>query len=151
MQYLCTTCDYVTVNKECYSQHLQENHNYTVTEKSSGQKTLPKYTCALCDYQTRKKLLLKTHQKVHSADKQWQCAQCDYKTSWKNNLKRHTESIHYNIRYPCDLCSYTTTRTRYLKEHLRFVHHNWTNEIYCALSKPFLKVNTLNTQDIEKA
>ena len=121
MQYLCTSCQYMTVNKKCYFQHLQNKHHDNSIENTSTA-TNSKYTCSLCDYQTNKKPLLKAHQTIHSELKAWQCTHCSYKTFRESNLKHHVKSIHENLRFPCELCSYTTTRNSYLKAHIKFVH-----------------------------
>lgn len=121
MRYLCTSCQYQTVNKQCYLEHLEIKHDSKNLKIESSSK-IPKHVCLQCDYQTDKKQLLKMHQLVHLDIKLWQCSQCNYKTSRECNLTCHTKSIHENFRYQCDICPYTTTRTSYLKDHLRFLH-----------------------------
>ncbi len=122
MHYLCTDCNYQTVNKICYFHHLQMHEENSTVEKTSNDLPIPKHTCLLCDYQTNKKQLLKAHELLHSTVKEWKCTQCNYMSARESNLKRHIKSIHENLRYRCDLCSYSTTRTSYLKAHMKFVH-----------------------------
>ena len=125
MLYLCTSCEYRTVHRQCYFQHLKLNHSdENITEDTIKKKLYTfKHKCSLCNYETNKKQDLKKHQIVH-ANKTWQCTHCNYKTARESNLKSHTKSIHENVRYHCKLCPYTTTRTGYPNEHVKFIHKN---------------------------
>ena len=78
MHYLCTDCNYQTVNKKCYFHHLQMHEENSTVEKTSNDLPIPKHTCLLCDYQTNKKQLLKAHELLHSTNKEWKCTQCTY-------------------------------------------------------------------------
>ena len=122
MPYICTSCNYQTMNKTCYLQHLQRHEENLNSENPPKTFFIAKHTCLLCDYRTDKKKLLKAHEILHSNIKKWQCNQCNYNSFRESNLTRHTKSIHENLRYFCDLCPYNTTRTNYLKEHVKFVH-----------------------------
>lgn len=121
MRYLCTSCKYQTVNKQCYFEHLERQHEGKSMETIPTSK-MPTHYCLLCDYKTHKKQHLRAHQVTHLNIKLYQCSQCNYKTYRECELKRHTKSIHEHFRYHCDICPYTTTRIRYLRDHQKFVH-----------------------------
>ena len=108
------------------------------------------YSCDRCDYSTKTKVHLRTHQEaihecityscnqckyeasnssnlrrhkynIHDGIK-YPCNQCDHKSRSYNGLKKHQKTVHEGVRYPCDKCDYKATRTDHLKAHVKAKH-----------------------------
>ena len=75
MLYLCTSCEYRTVHRQCYFQHLKLNHSdENITEDTIKKKLYTfKHKCSLCDYETNKKQDLK---KTSTSSRKQSMAMC---------------------------------------------------------------------------
>ncbi|XP_018564464.2 zinc finger autosomal protein-like [Anoplophora glabripennis] len=93
----------------------------SLTHKDASQ--LPIYKCKVCNYKSKKKILLMNHQLVHkdpSQVKMYRCNECDYETKYKyviaNHQLKHKDTSQVQM-YRCNDCDYVTKYSRHMKQH----------------------------------
>ncbi|XP_023309767.1 zinc finger protein 809-like [Anoplophora glabripennis] len=123
--YKCKFCDFETKQRTSFNSHCikhkdtnkcdkgdyKTTHN-AVTHKDATQ--LPIYKCKICNYKSKKKILLINHQLAHkdpSQVKMYRCNDCDYETKYKCVIKlhqlKHKDPSQVQM-YRCNDCHYET-------------------------------------------
>ncbi|XP_019620769.1 PREDICTED: zinc finger protein 37-like [Branchiostoma belcheri] len=95
-QYVCSTCDYVTLSKKCLVVHIR---------KHTGEKP---FTCSECSYAGTSSSALVKHRARHrdQEEKPYKCTQCDYAAAAKNSLQCHMGSKHGVFNFMCEVCGF---------------------------------------------
>ncbi|XP_030752955.1 zinc finger protein 354B-like [Sitophilus oryzae] len=122
--FACEHCDNDYTTKSGLGYHLENNHIDSRTrELKESQKKV--YICTICGFQTRYRINLRYHKKIHLAPEQRQlfsCAQCDNTYRTKTGLKYHLRNTHIDSRmqknvYRCSTCSFQTQEKPRLNRH----------------------------------
>ena len=121
-------------NKTLEIEQAKKNGNIPITQfirtmrLENENRRSSEYSCSHCDYKTKEKSSLKTHNETVHEKIGYSCNQCEYKTKEKRHLKTHNEIVHENFGYSCNQCDFKSKVENHLKSHIDSVHENNTNE-----------------------
>ena len=89
------------------------------------------YGCALCDFSTKQKGLLKVHiNGEHYKMKVFNCELCKFTTVQRGNLRAHMLTVHEKSRnFPCEFCEYRAGTKGVLKTHVKNKHLRLEGEV----------------------
>ena len=96
-----------------------ENHNEIRSGKPistdySGDLDKKQHKCSKCNYQSKKKFILKRHiERMYREIKNHHCLLCDVRYYERRILKEHIQAIHEGKKFQCTLCNraeYTSSR-----------------------------------------
>nr|XP_018912773.1 PREDICTED: zinc finger protein 260-like [Bemisia tabaci] len=129
--YVCSqeNCDEKFSNWKRCSLHLWKAHQIDIDL----------YTCPVCsEYKTWSRYSLRTHVKIHLADKGYPCDKCEKKFKQKSQLVNHLAGVHskksskensstddankWYTKKVCKICSKTYADSKCLKKHIQAVH-----------------------------
>ena len=103
--------------------HKERMHNANVINYQGNNYEDIIFSCAQCDYVTKRKASLKRHKVcIHAGNLNGN--PCEFEATQVCNLKLRKASIHEGIRYPCEACNYTSTTAANLKQH-KVCRHEW--------------------------
>ena len=77
------------------------------------------HKCNQCGYTSSQAGHLRTHLKIHSAEKSNKCNQCEYASSWVSHLRRHLKTHSGEKSYKCNQCDYASSQASKLRTYLK--------------------------------
>ena len=94
-RYKCTTdCNRIFLSREHRNAHKRLEH---VDNPK-------KYSCNMCEYDTKRNVNLKRHQSTVHIRLEYSCPICDFKTNHQISLRKHIENRHKETKSDCDIC-----------------------------------------------
>ena len=106
----CRLCDYSSVNKGYYTNHVNRTHF----------KNKKIFSCEICDYKTDRNVLLIKHMKIHDIDNDGKfiCEICPSRFITSRQKYMHMRFVHKKTPgFSCEECEFITDTFSILKEH----------------------------------
>ncbi|XP_012284494.1 zinc finger protein 2-like [Orussus abietinus] len=118
--YICAVCDYRTLKKSLFAEHLERKHE-TWSRKRSNSMVFP---CAACGFVCRSKHSLQSHFiRKHTNKYEHQCTFCPKKFKVKGDLTNHVRFHHREKPINCDVCGKLCQNTGSLYVHQKWAHY----------------------------
>ena len=144
----CKFCDETFISRNSLRMHLRKHQKVTPRQRAK------KFSCTICDYETRRPCQLRDHEDMHggkvfkcnkcdSLAKSREslkshiktmhgvplsCTQCEFKSPFRLSMKNHMETMHEDNTYKCDQCVFDTKTQKALRKHKTRVHSEVTRK-----------------------
>ena len=130
----CSLCNRVFANSERLRGHLQRAHPDSQSEE---------FRCEFCEFKTRSKAKLKSHQRSSHDKENFLCTACDSVFvglgTFNHHLKIHQNTSANRKLFKCDLCPYFSDKKRNLTKHEK--SHSADLRLSCKLCSFVCKWN----------
>jgi Zinc finger, C2H2 type len=100
------------------------------------------YRCEFCHKDFPSRSRLKTHQMIHTSERNFICQTCGSSFKTMNCLKNHTR-LHNNVFYNCDLCTSRFKGKHELRCHIDAIHLKKKDHVCQICGKAFSRDKTL--------
>ena len=118
--YICAVCDYRTLKKPLFADHLNRKHE-TWTRKRESNVLFP---CEACGFVCRSKHSLQSHFiRKHTDSYEHNCQFCEKKFKVKGDLTNHVRFHHKEKPINCDVCGKLCQNTGSLYVHQKWAHY----------------------------
>lgn len=157
----CEICSKEFSERLLHDKHIQEHEDqYSCDECNSGFKRLIEYTfhmqrhnedklykCALCEFETDKGYLVKSHlYSVHEQFKKYKCDICNKGFAIFTHFQEHKYFHTGEKPFQCNICGQKFMYTRYLNSHIVQMHKAQKKGLECKICKKvYSHRNSLNT------
>ena len=104
----CKLCNFVACNHHIFVKHLT-THDPLYQNNA--------FSCEVCGYRARKRVILKTHIKVVHEKFRLSCDLCEFKSKDKSAIREHKMEVHEGIKLKCSECDYECNMKKQMSKH----------------------------------
>ena len=132
----CKLCNFVACNHHIFVKHLT-THDPLYQNNA--------FSCEVCGYRARKRVILKTHIKVVHEKFRLSCDLCEFKSKDKSAIREHKMAVHEGIKLKCSECDYECNMKKQMSKHTNTLSWLVWSPLSVEMAAPLLRRGAATT------